>query len=376
MADAGTDAPFGLEAAGMSREDSGMDAQASHPRRGRGAADNPVNRFESLAYERDWDLAEDESPSVKTQFFKDTSKSVLSKNDSPDIPFKYTLNPYRGCEHGCIYCYARPTHEYLGFSAGLDFETRIMVKEDAPDLLRRELSLPKWEPQPITVSGVTDAYQPIERKLKLTRACLEVLREFRNPVSIITKNRLVARDIDILAELAEDGAAQVAVSVTTLNPELARTLEPRTSLPHQRLDAIRELADAGIPVAVMMAPLIPGLTDREIPEVLAAASDAGARFSSYVMLRLPLAVAPLFEQWLEHHMPDAKDKILNRVRGMRGGDLYKAEFGKRMRGEGIHADQIAQLFQVASRKYGLNKTSMDLSAAAFRRPGGRQLPLF
>ena len=353
-----------------------MNANANRPRRGRGAADNPVNRFESLAYERDPELADDESPSVRTQFFKDASKSVLSKNDSPDIPFQYSLNPYRGFEHGCIYCYARPTHEYLGFSAGLDFETRIMVKEDAPELLRRELSRPKWEPQPIIVSGVTDPYQPIERKLRLTRACLEVFQEFRNPVAIITKNRLVARDIDILSDLANDDAAQVAVSVTTLNPDLARVLEPRTSLPQQRLDAIRVLSAAGIPVAVMMAPIIPGLNDSEIPELLKAASEAGAKSASYVMLRLPHAVAPLFEQWLDEHKPDAKDKILNRVRGMRGGDLYKAEFGKRMRGEGIHADQIAQLFAVASRKFGLNKTSMDLSAAAFHRPGGRQLPLF
>jgi len=349
---------------------------ANIPRRGRGASDNPVNRFESLAYERDPELADDDPPSVQTQFFRDASKSALSKNDSPDIPFKFSLNPYRGCEHGCIYCYARPTHEYLGFSAGLDFETRIMVKEDAPDLLRDELSSRKWTPQPIIVSGVTDPYQPIERKLELTRRCLEVFQEFRNPVAIITKNRLVARDVDILADLARDGAAQVAVSVTTLNPELARILEPRTSLPKQRLDTIRELSGAGVPVSVMMAPMTPGLNDSEIPEVLAAVSEAGAKAASYVMLRLPHAVAPLFEQWLDQHKPDAKDKILNRLRGMRGGDLYKAEFGKRMRGEGIHADQIAQLFEVASRKYGLDKTSMDLSVDAFRRPGGSQMPLF
>jgi DNA repair photolyase len=349
---------------------------ANTPKRGRGASDNPVNRFESLAYERDSEMSDDELPSIQTQFFKDVSKSALSKNDSPDIPFKFSLNPYRGCEHGCIYCYARPTHEYLGFSAGLDFETRIMVKEDAPDLLRGELSSRKWEPQPIIVSGVTDPYQPIERKLELTRRCLEVFQEFRNPVAIITKNRLVARDVDILADLAHDGAAQVAVSVTTLNPDLARILEPRTSLPKQRLDTIRELSEAGVPVAVMMAPMIPGLNDSEIPDVLGAASEAGATAASYVMLRLPHVVAPLFEQWLDQHKPDAKDKILNRLRGMRGGDLYKAEFGKRMRGEGIHADQIAQLFEVASRKYGLDKTSMELSVEAFRRPGGSQMSLF
>ena len=283
-----------------------MDAQSNQPRRGRGTSDNPLNRFESLAYERDSDASDVDVPSIKTQFLKDTAKSALSKNASPDIPFEYSLNPYRGCEHGCIYCYARPTHEYLGFSAGLDFETRIMVKEDAPELLRRELSSKNWVPQPIIVSGVTDAYQPIERTLKLTRRCLEVFQELRNPVAIITKNRLVARDIDILADLAQDEAAQVAVSVTTLQPELARILEPRTSLPSQRLDTIRALSDANIPVAVMMAPMIPGLTDREIPTVLEAAAGAGATAASYVMLRLPLAVAPLFEQWLDQHMPDAK----------------------------------------------------------------------
>lgn len=376
MADAAPYPPSGLEAAPLPREDSGMGASANTPKRGRGTADNPANRFESLVYERDPDMPDDESPSVKTQFFRDASKSALSKNDSPDIPFKYSLNPYRGCEHGCIYCYARPTHEYLGFSAGLDFETRIMVKEDAPELLRDELSSRKWEPQPIIVSGVTDPYQPIERKLQLTRRCLEVFQEFRNPVAIITKNRLVARDLDILADLARDNAAQVAVSVTTLDPDLARILEPRTSLPKQRLETIRALSDAGIPVVAMMAPVIPGLNDSEIPKVLEAVSNAGAKAASYVMLRLPHAVAPLFEQWLDRHRPDAKDKILNRVRSMRGGSLYKAEFGKRMRGEGVFADQIAQLFEVAARKHGLNKTSMDLSTDAFRRPGGSQLTLF
>lgn len=368
--------PYGLDALGPSRDDIRMGAEMNKSRRGRGAADNPTNRFESLAYERDPDVSDEDAPSLKTQFFKDDSKSALSENNSPDIPFKYSLNPYRGCEHGCIYCYARPTHEYLGFSAGLDFETRIMVKENAPELLRKQLAAPKWEPQPIILSGVTDPYQPIERKLELTRRCLEVLREFRNPVSIITKNRLVTRDADLLAELARDNAAQVAISITTLDPELCRILEPRTSLPRQRLEAVRTLSDAGVPVAVMMAPMIPGLNDIEIPEVLAAAREADASAATYVMLRLPHAVAPLFEQWLDDHRPGSKEKILNRVRSIRGGELYQSEFGTRMRGEGFFAQQIAQLFEVAARKHGLDKMDMALSADAFRRPGGSQLPLF
>jgi DNA repair photolyase len=303
------------------------------------------------------------------------SRTVISYNDSPDIPFRASLNPYRGCEHGCAYCYARPTHEYLGFSAGIDFESRIMVKENAPELLRAELSSRKWEPQWIALSGVTDSYQPIEKTLRITRRCLEVLAEFRNPVGIVTKNRLVARDIDLLGELARHNAACVYLSLTTLKPDLRRVMEPRTAAPGARLETIRKLADAGIPVGVMTAPVIPGLNDEEIPALLDAAAAAGAKFASHVMLRLPLTVRPVFEEWLERCVPERREKVLNRLRDVRGGALNSARFGERMRGAGIYAQQIDQLFKVAARKAGLTGRRPDLSTAAFRRPGGRQLDL-
>jgi DNA repair photolyase len=274
-------------------------------------------------------------------------------------------------------CYARPTHEYLGFSAGLDFESRIMVKEDAPELLRKELSSPRWTPQPISMSGVTDPYQPVERKLRLTRRCLEVLAEFRNPVMMITKSGLIARDVDLLAELARHGAAAAILSVTTLDPELARVLEPRAATPARRLETIRALADAGIPVGVFAAPVIPALTDQELPAILSAAAAAGASFAGFTIVRLPGAVAEIFEAWLDRHRPDRKDKILNRIRSMRGGDLNDARFGSRMRGEGAFAAQIRGLFAIAKKKAGLDGPTPDLSTAAFRRPrAGGQLTLF
>jgi DNA repair photolyase len=342
----------------------------------RGAAENPPNRFEKIHLERDEDWNPEEDPLPRTQFLKDSSKSIIAYNDSPDIGFEASVNPYRGCEHGCIYCYARPFHEYLGFSSGLDFESKIMVKENAPKLLREELSSPKWKPQVIAMSGVTDCYQPIERKLKLTRGCLEVLAEFRNPVGIVTKNFLVTRDIDLLAELARHNAAAVYISITTLDTELRKIMEPRTSPPAARLEAIRRLAEAGVHVGVLMAPIIPGLTDHEIPAVLEAAAKAGAKSAGHVTLRLPHAVAPLFEQWLQTHFPDRKEKVLNRLRAMRGGKLYDSQFGQRMRGEGIFADQIDQLFEVARRKAGIAERGGNLSTEAFRRPGGAQLQLF
>jgi DNA repair photolyase len=341
----------------------------------RGAAENPPNRFEKIHLERDEDWNPDEDPLPRTQFLKDSSKTIIAYNDSPDIGFEASVNPYRGCEHGCIYCYARPFHEYLGFSSGLDFETKIMVKENAPQLLRAELSSPKWKPQVIAISGVTDCYQPIERKLKITRGCLEVLAEFRNPVGIITKNFLVTRDVDLLAELARHNAVTVCISVTTLDTELRKIMEPRTSPPAARLEAIRRLSQAGVHVGVLMAPIIPGLTDHEIPALLEAAANAGAKFAGHVTLRLPHAVAPLFEQWLETHFPDRKEKVLNRLRSMRGGKLYDSKFGQRMRGEGIFADQIDQLFDVARRKAGIPEREHNLSAAAFRRPGGAQMEM-
>ena len=341
----------------------------------RGAGSNPPNRFERLTLERDADWDPEQDPLPRTQFFRDHSSSILSYNDSPDIGYEASLNPYRGCEHGCIYCYARPTHEYLGFSSGLDFETKIMVKEDAPRLLRQELSSPGWVPKVIALSGVTDPYQPVERRLKLTRACLEVLAEFRNPVTVVTKNNLVTRDLDLLGELASCQAAAVFISVTTLDTELRRILEPRTSPPAARLATIGALSKAGVPIGVLVAPVIPGLTDHEIPAILAAAAAAGATFAAHTLLRLPYAVAPLFEEWLTQHLPDKKDKILHRIRALRRGKLNNSEFGLRMRGEGIFVDQISRLFDVACRKAGWSGQEPELSTAYFRRSGGAQLEL-
>lgn len=340
----------------------------SHSPRGRGAAVNPGNRFVPLHLERDenWDPAEDPAPT--TQFLRDHSASIINYNDSPDLGFDASVNPYRGCEHGCIYCYARPTHEYLGFSAGLDFESRIMVKEDAPDLLRKELASPRWKPQVIALSGVTDCYQPVERRLKLTRRCLEVLAEFRNPVVIVTKNHLVTRDVDLLSELARFEAGSVLISVTTLDASLARRLEPRASRPAHRLAAVRALAEAGIPVGVLTAPVIPALNDHELPAILDAAHQAGAQFAGFVMLRLPHGLGALFEQWLTEHFPDRKEKVLNQIRAMRGGRLNDARFGSRMRGEGVFAEQVTQLFRAASRKAGFADRPPSLSTAAFRVP--------
>lgn len=345
------------------------------PFHGRGAGGNPPNRFEKIRLERDEDWNPGEDPSPKTQFLRDLSQSIISFNDSPDIPFRASLNVYRGCEHGCSYCYARNTHEYLGFSAGLDFETKIMVKENAPDLLRRELSSPKWKPQSLAMSGVTDCYQPIERRLQLTRRCLAGLAEFRNPVSIITKNYLVTQDIDLLRELAAHHAVTVHLSINSLDSDLARKLEPRAASPNLRLAAVEALAKAGVPVGVLVAPVIPALNDHEMPSVLAAAKAAGAGWADTEILRLPLTVAPIFEQWLEQNVPGKKDKVLNRIRAMRGGKLNDSRFGSRMRGEGIFADQISQMFHVARRKACLLEDGPELSTAEFRRPEGSQLAL-
>jgi DNA repair photolyase len=346
------------------------------PIRGRGAASNPPNRFERIHYEPDPDASDPEAPGPVTQLFKDASRSIIAYNDSPDVGFTASVNPYRGCGHGCAYCYARPTHEYLGFSAGLDFETKIMVKEDAPELLRRELSSSRWRPQPLAFSGVTDPYQPVERQLRLTRRCLEVVAEFRNPVGIVTKSKLVTRDLDLLTELARHQAAAVFLSVTTLDGKLARALEPRASPPAARLAAIEAVAKAGVPVGVLVAPVIPGLTDHELPAILAAAAHAGARFAGYVTLRLPYAAGPLFEEWLTLHAPGSKDKVLGRIRSLRGGKLNDARFGSRMRGEGTFAELIEDLFRLGCRQAGIGGRGPSLSTAAFRRPGGTQLLLF
>jgi len=349
----------------------------SLPIRGRGASHNPANRFEPIEVRREgWRDPDDPAP--RTRLLRDASRSAIAHNDSPDVGFETSLNPYRGCEHGCIYCYARPTHEYFGLSAGLDFETQIFVKEDAPQLLRAKLASPRWQPQTLVMSGVTDPYQPAERRLRITRRCLEVLAEFRNPVAIITKSQLVTRDIDVLRELARHDAASVTLSITTLDHALQRKLEPRAASPERRLATIARLTAAGIPAGVNVAPVIPGLTDHEIPAILEAAAAAGASGAGYIMLRLPYAVAPLFERWLEQHFPDRRDKVLNRVRDLRGGELYESGFGVRMRGRGPFADQVADLFEVSRRKVGLNEERRSLSAAAFRRPvaAGGQLRLF
>jgi DNA repair photolyase len=347
--------------------------QSLEPMHGRGASWSPANRFEKLHVDvTDVDVvdpiaATEERPQRTTQFFRDGTKTIIARNESPDVGFETSLNPYRGCEHGCIYCFARPSHEYLGFSAGLDFESRIMVKTDAPQLLEAELSSPKWEPKVIMMSGVTDPYQPVERKLKLTRACLEIFVKFRNPIAMITKNRLITRDIDLLSELAKHNAAAVNISVTSLDEKLQRVLEPRTSSPKARLDAVSQLRAAGIPVGVMVAPVIPGLTDHEIPAIVDACAKAGAQFAGYTIVRLPWAIAPLFEHWLDEHFPDKKGKVLQRIRAIRGGDkLNDPRWGSRLVGEGIFAEQIRSMFEVASRRAGFGARP-KLSIAAFRR---------
>ena len=339
--------------------------------RGRGVAANPANRFTRI------EVVPDEAPErVATVYLRDDARSVIARNASPDIPYDVSLNPYRGCEHGCSYCYARPYHEYLGFSAGLDFETRILVKEDAPELLERELAAPSWRPQPLDLSGVTDPYQPVERRLRLTRRCLEVLARLRNPVVVVTKNALVARDSDLLAELAAHRAAAVWLSVTTLDRDLAARLEPRTSQPEARLEAIARLTAAGVPCGVLAAPLIPGLTDHELPRILGAAAEAGARSARFLPLRLPGAVAGLFGAWLEEHEPRRRERVLAGLRSLHGGSLDDPRFGTRFTGEGPVAEHLAALFAVSCRRLGLATDLPELSAAAFARPQGEQRRLF
>lgn len=341
--------------------------------RGRGALENPANRFDRLHVAVEVDDLQPEldargEVSVPTEYFRDSTRSVISHNDSPDIPFTSSLNPYRGCEHGCIYCYARPYHEYLGLSSGLDFETRLFVKTDAPALLRAELMRKSWTPSTLALSGVTDPYQPVERTLQITRGCLQVLAEFRNPVGVITKNALVTRDIDVLADLAQSNAADVALSITTLDEDLRRIMEPRASTPERRLEAVARLNDAGVPAGVMVAPIIPGLNDHEIPKVLARAAEAGARFAGYTMVRLPHAVAPLFEAWLARHFPDRQRKILDRIRDIRDGRLNDPNFGSRMRGAGPFAELVAEVFSKARDRVGIPRRGPGLSTADFRRP--------
>lgn len=348
--------------------------------KGRGAKNNPSNRFEEIHRELKADFyLSDVNPEdyskVKTVFIKDNAKSILTKNDSPDIGFEYSLNPYRGCEHGCIYCYARPTHEYLGFSLGVDFETKILVKEHAPELLRKELSSAKWEPTLIMMSGATDLYQPIERKLELSRRCLEVLAEFQNPVFIVTKNALITRDLDILTNLAKVNCIGVYLSITTLDDDLCGKLEPRTSRPGLRLKTIETLAKAGIPVGVNVAPILPGLTDHEVPEILKAARNAGAISASYVLLRLPYGIKELLATWLETHYPEKKNKVLSLVREVRGGNLNETQFGLRFKGQGEYAKQISALFKVHFKRLGFTENAFKLETEHFQKPKGPQVEM-
>jgi DNA repair photolyase len=342
----------------------GHNAGLRRPRKGRGAVTNRDGRFERYAHEADDDgwgtLEREEEEALRaagrgltTRVERDTARSVITRNQSPDVPFDRSINPYRGCEHGCIYCFARPSHAYLGLSPGLDFESRIFAKEDAAALLRRELARPGYRPRPIALGANTDPYQPVERRMKITRGVMEVLAESNHPVTIVTKSHLVTRDIDLLSAMAEKKLARVAVSITTLDSGLARVLEPRAPAPVRRLEAVRELARAGVPVGVLMAPIIPAINDAEIEGLLDKAAKAGAESANYVLLRLPLEIGPLFEEWLEAHYPDRKQRVLNLVRETRGGRLYDSRWQKRQTGEGPFAWLIAHRFKLACRKAGL-----------------------
>jgi DNA repair photolyase len=363
-----------------------MDSMPPHEPRvaGRAAQHHPPNRFLPTHVEATFDDLESdddllvEGRKVPTQFMADASRSILTENNSPDVGFRWSINAYRGCEHGCAYCYARPTHEVFGLSAGLDFETKIFVKHDAPALLRAELARPSWRGEVVAISGVTDCYQPAERRFRLTRRILEVMSEANQPAGLITKNALVTRDLDLLASMARRRLAHVFFSVTTLDAELARTMEPRTSPPRKKLAAMKTLSDAGVPVGVMVAPVVPGLTDHEIPAILEAAHEAGASSAGYVLLRLPLTVVPVFEAWLAENYPDKRDRVESLIRSTRGGGLYQAEFGVRQRGSGEYAEQIGRSFRVFSHKFGLAGRLPELDSSQFCPPraSSGQLALF
>lgn len=338
----------------------------------RGTISEITNRFETTSYapfDDEWETIAEELPVVQTQFFRDNAKSILFKNDSPDVGMAYSINVYRGCEHGCAYCRARPYHEYLGFNAGIDFESKIMVKHDAPRLLRRAFDHPKWEPQPVMMSGNTDCYQPAERNYKLTRQVLEVFLEYRNPVSMLTKNALILRDLDILKELASMNLVSTLISVTSLDPKLRRTLEPRTSTATMKLKAMEGLAKANVPVGVMVGPIIPGLNDNEVPNILKSAADAGATYVAHTILRLPLAVEPIFIGWLETNAPEKANRVLTRIRMIRGGKLNDSNFGTRMSGMGGYARFMHELIHSLSAKYKLDSPRFALRTDLFRRPG-------
>jgi DNA repair photolyase len=358
------------------------EVNASGPRKGRGAVSNATGRFEAEqreAFDDGWGSADAEPQRLDTTYTRDTTRTIIARNDSPDIPFDRSINPYRGCEHGCVYCYARPTHAYLGLSPGLDFESRIFVKPDAAQLLRAELAKPSYKCAPIALGTNTDPYQPIERRLEIMRGILEVLREHRHPVTIVTKSALVQRDIDILADMAQQRLAAVAVSVTTLDRRLARAMEPRAATPERRLETIAALAQAGIPTSIMTAPMIPALNDAELERLLEAGAERGARFAGYVMLRLPLELVALFEEWLAAHEPRKAKHVMSLIRQSRDGKAYRAEWGKRMSGTGAYAELLRIRFAAACRRLGLNRTrnSYGLDTTRFRKPPqkGDQLAL-
>ena len=346
------------------------------PWRGRGSVGNPAGRFERYEVaplEDDvWWEVEPDAPTVPTTLSPDATRTILAKNDSPDVPFSVSINPYRGCEHGCTYCFARPSHAYLGLSPGLDFETRIFYKAEAARLLERELSKRSYRPQTIALGANTDAYQPAERELRITRGVLEVLERFGNPVCVITKSALVLRDQDVLARMAGRGLAKVMVSITTLDAALARSMEPRAASPARRLAVVRALAGAGVPVGVLASPMIPALNDHEVERILEAAAEAGARSANYILVRLPHELRTIFEDWLRRALPSKVDRVLARIRDLRGGDLYDASYGTRMRGVGPYADLLSQRFEAACRRFGLERRSLEMNTSHFRVPGSQR----
>ncbi len=350
-------------------------ARPSTDIKGRGATGNPQGRFDAMRRDAE-PAAEPLAPVPATVVATREARSIIARNDSPDVPFSQSINPYQGCEHGCIYCYARPTHAYLGLSPGLDFETRIFAKANAAQLLRMELSRRGYQCDPISLGANTDPYQPAERERRITRGIIEVLNEFHHPLGIVTKSSLVERDIDILAPTAAEGLAEVFVSVTTLSAELARRLEPRAAAPYRRIETIRRLTAAGIPCGVLVAPVIPFLNDKDIERILEQAAAAGARRATHVILRLPHEVSGLFREWLEHHYPLKAARVMGRVRDMRGGRDNDPRFGSRMAGEGGYAEMIGSRFDVACRRLGLNAAAgRRLDTGKFRVPGPEQLDL-
>jgi DNA repair photolyase len=357
-----------------------MSCSTRSPIKGRGALTNQPGRFEGYvheAFDDGWQI-EEEQTRLETVLTADATRTIITRNDSPDISFDQSINPYRGCEHGCVYCFARPTHAYLGMSPGLDFESRLFYKPEAASLLERELRAKTYKVSPIALGTNTDPYQPAERGLKLTRGILEVLQRFAHPVTIVTKSALVTRDIDILAEMASRNLARVAISVTTLNPDLARVMEPRAATPQRRLAALRELHHAGIPTVIMTAPMIPAINDHELDGLLEAGAAAGARHAGMVLIRLPLEIEDLFRKWLRSHFPDRAERVLSLVRQCRGGKYYRADWGTRMKGEGPYAELLGQRFHAACRRHGLNIDRAPLDTRQFRAPPrpGDQMALF